>query len=157
MPGAPIARTGLVGSVVQVRSDQQSEEGMNELQTDIETKLTIPCMYRLAEYVPWQHPPSSSRHEMAFLRLPADFGRNVGGRITESDNRDSLPTEPFWSAINMTVEDPPLKTFHPLECRDVWFGALAGTYQKNVVDCFPWLFVFCCVCDLPSIVFHLLT
>jgi hypothetical protein len=46
---------------------------------------------------------------MAFFRLAANFGRNVGGRVTESDNRDSLPTEPFWSAIDMTVEDAPLK------------------------------------------------
>jgi hypothetical protein len=70
---------------------------------------------------------------MAFFRLAANFGRNVGGRVTESDNRDSLPTEPFWSAIDMTVEDAPLKTFHPLECRDVRFGALTGAYQKSVI------------------------
>jgi hypothetical protein len=94
---------------------------------------------------------------MAFLRLPANFGRNVGGQVTESDNCDSLPTEPFWSALDMTVEEPPLKTFHPPECRDVRFGALAGAYQKSVVDCFRWLLLFCCVFNLPSIVLHLLT
>jgi hypothetical protein len=70
---------------------------------------------------------------MVFFRLPVNFRRNVGGRVTESDNRESLPTEPFWSAIDMIVEDAPLKTFHPRECRDVRFGALTGAYQKSVI------------------------